>query len=191
VQSSRSFSFFNSLHSLHQFFDEKRSQISFLALFLYFKDHCFIFLCLFQLSALIDVVVRRNDNRRCVNFALSIRFRDRHVRCQNDDNLRRISFNIIQFVVYLFQRYRHLFLHRHVNNKTLTRWERNSDMNAFISSIDLSRRKLLIFLIMCSLRLFIESFFNVVRIFIKTSEHLINDDITSIHAKDLCVFYDK
>ncbi len=64
------------------------------------------------MSALIDVIVRRNDDRRCVNFALNIRFRDRDVRCQNDDALRRISLNIIQFVVYFLQRYRHLFLHR-------------------------------------------------------------------------------
>ncbi len=75
-----------------------------------------------------------------------------------------------------------------VDNKTLTRWRKDSDMNAFISSIDLSRRKLLIFLIMCSLRLFIENSFNVVRIFVKTSRRLMSDDITSIRAKDLCLF---
>jgi hypothetical protein len=55
----------------------------------------------------------------------------------------------------------------------------------------LSRRKLLIFLIMCSLRLFIENSFNVVRILVRTSRRLMNDDITSIHAKNFCVFYDR
>jgi hypothetical protein len=75
-----------------------------------------------------------------------------------------------------------------VDNKTLTHWRRDSDMNAFISSIDLSRKKLLIALIMYSLRLFIESSFNVVRILVKTSRRLMSDDITSIRAKDFCLF---
>jgi hypothetical protein len=61
---------------------------------------------------LIDVVVRRNNDRRCVSFALNIRLRDRDVRCQDDDDLRRISLDIVQSVVYLLQRYSHLFLHR-------------------------------------------------------------------------------
>ncbi len=93
-------------------------------------------------------------------------------------NLSFIFFSVIVICFYIVN----------VDNKTLTRWRRNNDMNAFISSIDLSRRKLLISLIMCSLRLFIENFFNVVRIFVKTSRRLMSDDITSIRAKDFCLF---
>jgi hypothetical protein len=112
VQSSRLFFFFSSLQSLHQLSDEERSQIVFFALLFYFKNHCFLFFCLLQLSALIDVVVQRNDDRRCVSFALNIRLRDRSIRCQDDDDLCRISLDIVQSVVYFLQRYRHLFLHR-------------------------------------------------------------------------------
>jgi hypothetical protein len=100
------------LQFFHQLFDEERSQIVLFALFFYFKNHCFLFLCLLQLFALIDVVVRRNDDRRYVNFALNICLRDRSVRCQDDDDLCCISLDITQSVVNFFQRYRHLFLHR-------------------------------------------------------------------------------
>jgi hypothetical protein len=93
------------------------------------------------------------------------------------------SLSLIFFIVIVI-----CFFIINVDNKTLTRWKRNNDMNAFISSIDLSRRKLLIFLIMCFLRLLIKSSFNVVRILVKTSRRFMNDDITSIRAKDFCLF---
>ncbi len=74
-----------------------------------------------------------------------------------------------------------------VESKTFTRWRSDSDLKTSISSIDLSRRKLLISLMMCSLRFFKKSSFNVVRILVRTSRRLMSDDITSIRAKDLCV----
>ncbi len=133
------FHFFSSLQSLHQLSDEERSQIVLLALLFYFENHCFFSLYLLQLCALIDVVVQRNDDRRCVNFALNIRLRDRDVRCQDDDDLCRISLNIVQFVVYLFQRYRHLFLHHQCRQqdahtlKKRQRHERIYFVNRFVT----------------------------------------------------------
>jgi hypothetical protein len=52
----------------------------------------------------------------------------------------------------------------------------------------LLRSKLLISSMKCSLRLFKESSFKVVRILVKTSRRLMNDNITSIRAENLYVF---
>jgi hypothetical protein len=75
-----------------------------------------------------------------------------------------------------------------VDNKTSTRWKRNNDVETSISSINLLRSKLLIFLMKCSLRLFKKSFFKIVRIFMKTSRRSMSDDITLIRAENLYVF---
>jgi hypothetical protein len=47
---------------------------------------------------------------------------------------------------------------------------------------------LMISLMRCSLRIFKKSFFKVVRILVKISRRLMNDDITSIRAKNLRAF---
>jgi hypothetical protein len=61
---------------------------------------------------LIDVVIRRyNRRRRRVDFALSVRLRRDDVRDQSDDDFRDITLNVVQFIVYLFQRQRYLFFH--------------------------------------------------------------------------------
>jgi hypothetical protein len=96
-------------------------------------------------------------------------------------NLMFIFFNVNEICFFIIN----------VDSKTFTRWRNDSALKATISSINLSRKKLLISLMMCSLRLFKKNFFNVVRIFMKTSQRFINNDITSIRAKDFRVFYDK
>ncbi len=75
-----------------------------------------------------------------------------------------------------------------VDSKTSTRWKKDSDVETSISSINLLRSKLLISSMKCSLRLFKESSFKVVRILVKTSRRLMNDNITSIRAENLYVF---
>ncbi len=75
-----------------------------------------------------------------------------------------------------------------IDNKTSTSWKKDSDAETSISSINLLRSKLLISLIKCSLRLFKENSFKVVRIFVRTSRRLMSDDITSIRAENLYVF---
>ncbi len=75
-----------------------------------------------------------------------------------------------------------------VDSKTSTRWKRDSDVETSISSINLLRSKLLISSVRCSLRLFKENSFKVVRIFVRTSRRFMSDDITSIRAENLYVF---
>ncbi len=75
-----------------------------------------------------------------------------------------------------------------VDNKTSTRWRRDSDVETSISSINLLRSKLLISFVRCFLRLFKENFFKIVRILVRTSRRLMNDDITSIRAENLFWF---
>ncbi len=75
-----------------------------------------------------------------------------------------------------------------VDSKTSTRWRRDSDVETSISSIDLLRSKLLISSVRCSLRLFKENSFKVVRILVRTSRRLMSNDITSIRAENLYVF---
>ncbi len=75
-----------------------------------------------------------------------------------------------------------------VDSKTSTRWRKDSDVETSISSIDLLRSKLLISSVRCSLRLFKENSFKVVRILVRTSRRLMSDDITSIRAENLYVF---
>ncbi len=75
-----------------------------------------------------------------------------------------------------------------VDNKTSTRWRKNNDVETSISSINLLRSKLLISLMKCSLRLFKENSFKIVRIFVKTSRRFMSDNITLIRAENLYVF---
>ncbi len=75
-----------------------------------------------------------------------------------------------------------------VDSKTSTRWRKDSDVETSISSIDLLRSKLLISSVRCSLRLFKENSFKVVRILVRTSRRLMSNDITSIRAENLYVF---
>jgi ABC-type multidrug transport system permease subunit len=93
-------------------------------------------------------------------------------------NLMFISFSVSDICFFMIN----------VDNKTFKRWRRNNDVETSISSINLLRSKLLISLMRCSLRFFKKNFFKIVRIFVKTSRHLMNDDITSIRAENFYVF---
>jgi hypothetical protein len=54
---------------------------------------------------LIDIVIRRySRRRRRVDFALSVRFHRDDVQDQNDDDFRDITLNVVQSIVYFFQR---------------------------------------------------------------------------------------
>ncbi len=156
---------------------------SFRFVFLSWRLMFFFFL---QLSLLIDVILRRyNRRRRRIDFALSVCFRRDNVRNQNIMifailrsmlfNLMFIFFNVSDICSFTIN----------VDSKTSTRWKRNSDVETSISSINLLRSKLLISLMKCSLRLFKKNSFKVVRILVKTSRRLMNDDITSIRAENL------
>ncbi len=161
------FYFFSSLQFLHQFFDEERSQIILFALFFYFKDHCFLFFvffnCLHRLMLLYNamMIIVASTSRWIFVFAIVTYVVKMMIIFVV---FRSISFNSLFIFFSVIVIY---FFIVNVDNKTFTRWNKDTDMNAFISSIDLSCGKLLISLIMCFLRLFIENSFNVVRIFVK------------------------
>ncbi len=136
---------------------------------------------------MINVIIRRYNRRRHrIDFALSVRLRRDNVWNQSDDDFRNITLDVIQSDVYFFHVNDICFLTINVDNKTSTRWKRNNDVETSISSINLLRNKLLILLMRCSLQLFKNFFFKVVRIFMKTSRRFMNDDITSIRAE---IFY--
>ncbi len=88
-------------------------------------------------------------------------------------NLMRISFNAKTICFFTMS----------VNDKTFTHWKRNSVLNASISLNDLSRSKMMISLIKCSLRLFKKNFFKAVCIFVSSSRRSMSDDMTSICTK--------
>ncbi len=73
-------------------------------------------------------------------------------------------------------------------SKAPTRWRRDSDAEASISSIDLLRSKLLISSVRCSLRLFRESSSKVVRTPVETPRRPMGDGITPVRAEDLYAF---
>ncbi len=66
----------------------------------------FFFFDFLQLSSLINIIIRRDRDRRRrrVYFALSARLRRDSVCCQNDNDFRCVALDIIQFNVHLFQR---------------------------------------------------------------------------------------
>ncbi len=77
------FSFFRRVAVFSSTFERKEIANSFFSFFFYFEYHCFLFLDFLQLFSLIDIIIRRDRDRRCVRIALSVRFRCDNVRCQS------------------------------------------------------------------------------------------------------------
>ncbi len=138
------------------------------------------FFCIFQLFLLIDVVVDRDSYRDCVYITLISRFFiDAYEvkRIMIFVVLRFILFNLI-FIFLILNDI--CFFTISVDSKTFTRWKWNSYLNALITSIDLSRSEMFIFLIICFLQLFKKKIFKIVCIFMKTSRRFMNNDTASI-----------
>ncbi len=104
--------FFSTRCSLFiNFWTKRIRKLLFCRCFFYLEYHCFFSFDFLQLFSLINNIIRRDRDRRCIRIALSARFRCDNVRFQSDNDLRRVAFDIIQFDVHFFQRQRDLFFH--------------------------------------------------------------------------------
>jgi hypothetical protein len=139
--------FIDNILNLFLFFCSLILKVILVSLFVFFSCRCWLILLYDAILTICKVDATRVFCLRhfCVN-----RY--------NRNNFRRVFFEIFNLLLTFFNVKKIFSFTMNVDNKIFTRWRKDSISNASISSIDLSRNKLMILLIKWFLRLFKEFF---------------------------------